>query len=304
MLAILLVSSLASLASAAEAAGPVSILRFANLQDPFQFLFGKESDQDRERLNQIEISAKVERDYGNRALRAYLDYLKRQGIRVVTRGRDVDYLHDLIQTIRPLLNDPQRYPSITVYVARSPQCDARVFPGGAVLLFDGMLEAAGSEAALVGVLGHELSHLDRDHLLVDLRRVRLAQDMFTGTGRGGQYSAREFFDVGPLILKMWTRPFRPEDELEADRDGARWACLAGYDAREFATVFHHLPDRLKDQRLLLPSFLQRHPATEERRRAVMEVYQKFRREQPNAALYRGKENVRARTARWRREFDD
>jgi hypothetical protein len=34
--------------------------------------------------------------------------------------------------------------------------------------------------------------------------------------------------LGDCPLFPWTRPFRPEYELAADRDGARWAYLAGY----------------------------------------------------------------------------
>ena len=34
--------------------------------------------------------------------------------------------------------------------------------------------------------------------------------------------------------------FRPEDEAEADRDGAAWAYRAGYDPREMAALFYTL----------------------------------------------------------------
>ena len=38
-------------------------------------------------------------------------------------------------------------------------------PGGTLIFFRGILDFAGSEAALVGVIGHELSHLDHGHQL-------------------------------------------------------------------------------------------------------------------------------------------
>jgi predicted Zn-dependent protease len=301
MLAIVGVACVSTLLRGAEQPRPLPPVPFMNPEDPFKRLFGEESREDRRRLNQIEIPAKVEKEYGDRALRSYLDYLKGQKIRVVSRGRDVDYLHDLIETIRPLTDGLHRHPSIKVYVAKSPRCDARVFPGGALVMFDGMLEAAESEAALVGVLGHELSHLDREHLLVDLRRRRLAQETFTG-GRG-KFSLEEFFDAGTMAMRMWTRPFRPEDEQEADRDGARWAYLAGYDPREIAAMFRRLGARAKHRRVPMPWFLQSHPAPEDRSEAVTALYEELQQDQPNEALYVGRENLRTRTARSRREFE-
>lgn len=204
-------------------------------------------------------------------------------------------MRDLIETLRPLMTNPQRYPSIKVYLARSSECEARVFPGGALVLFEGMLEAAESEAALVGVLGHELSHLDRGHLLGDLRRVRLAEQTFSG-GPGLQ-SPEQFFDTGTLLMRMWTRPFRPEHEAEADRDGARWAYLAGYDPRELAAMFLRARDRAGQPRFALPWFLRSHPPPEDRHQAVMAVYDQLQQQNPNPALYVGRENLRTRTPR-------
>jgi predicted Zn-dependent protease len=285
----------------AAAPPPPPIVPFADPGDFFQRLFGEETEEDRKKLEAIEISPKRERQYGASVVRAYLDHLKRQGIRVVSRGRDVAYVRDLIETIRPLMSAPQRYPSIKVYLARSPECEARVFPGGSLVLYEGMLETAPSEAAVVGILGHELSHLDRGHLLADLRRVRLAEETFSG-GPDPQ-SPGEFFDAGTLLARLWTRPFRPEHEAEADRDGARWAYQAGYDPRELAALFLRARDRSKGPRLAMPWFLQSHPPLEERHQAVMAEYRQLQQQNPNAAPYVGEENLRTRTARSRREFD-
>ena len=275
---------------------------FPDPQDFFQRLFGEETEEDRKKLEAIEISPKRERQYGAGAVRAYFDHLKRSGTRVVSRGKDVNYLRDLVETIRPLMSNPQRYPSIKVYLAKSPECEARVFPGGSLVMFEGMLETAENEAALVGMVGHELSHLDRGHLLADLRRVRLAEQTFSD-GPGPQ-SPSEFFDAGTLLMRMWSRPFRPEHEAEADRDGARWAYLAGYDPREFAGLFLRARDRADHPRLALPWFLQSHPPLEERHQAVMAEYRELQQQNANAALYVGEENLRTRTARSRRELDD
>jgi predicted Zn-dependent protease len=293
-LAILWIALAPMLLPAAEPPPP-PFMPFPDPEDFFQRLFGEETEEDQQKLAAIEISPKREREYGASAVRAYLDHLRRQGIRVVSRGKDVNYLGDLVETIRPLMSDPQRYPSIKVYLAKSPECEARVFPGGSLVMFEGMIETAENEAALVGMVGHELAHLDRGHLLADLRRVRLAEETFSN-GPGPQ-SPGEFFDAGTLLVRLWTRPFRPEHEAEADRDGARWAYLAGYDPRELAALFLRARDRSDRPRLALPWFLQSHPPLEERHQAVTDVYRELQQQNPSASLYVGEENLRTRRAR-------
>jgi predicted Zn-dependent protease len=163
-----------------------------------------------------------------------------------------------------------------------------------------MLQAAENEAALVGVIGHELAHLDRGHQLADLRRLKLAQQTFAGDP--GRVSFEQFFDVGSLLMRMWARPFRPEDEAEADRDGARWAYAAGYDPRQMAIVFHRFQEQAQRRRIPLPAFLQSHPPPADRLEQVMAEYRALQQQHPRRDLYVGRQNLRTRTPRAVREF--
>jgi len=256
-------------------------------------LFGEQSEDDEKALARIEVSPKDERRIGEAAIQAYLAKLKRQGVRVVTRGRDVEYLRSLAESIRPLMANADRYRRVTIYLADSPRCDARSFPGGHLVFFRGLLEAAQSEAALIGMLGHELAHLDRGHVLARARRVKLAEQAFSGKNPG--MSPEQFFAAGTAAARLWTRPFRPEYELAADRDGARWAYLAGYDPRELAELFLRAGQRDPGARLPLPGFLQSHPPPESRHRAILELYDEMQKERPNRGLWIGKQNLRSRT---------
>jgi predicted Zn-dependent protease len=275
---------------------------FPDPQTFFERLFGPQRDEDRQALAAIEISPQEERQMGEWAVTAYLEYLKQQKIRVVTRGRDVEYLRALVETIRPLLTNSKRYPRINVYLALSSRCEARSFPGGTLVFFRGLLEAAESEAAVVGIVGHELAHLDRGHHLWRLRRIKLAERTFSQSGKG--FSPDRFFQAGSMMLQVWTKPFRPELEAEADRDGARWAYLAGYDPREMARLFLELGKRRNNSPRLLPEFLRSHPAPEGRHQAIMELYDQLQQEQPKKKLYIGKENLRRRMPRAQREFNE
>ena len=274
--------------------------RFAAPHEFFDGVFGPSQKANQDALADVEISIQQESRLGKAAAEAYLASLKRQGIRVTTRGPDVDYLTRLVDGLRPQMQNAKRYPSIRIVLAESPRTDARSFPGGTLILFSGLLEMCESEAALVGVLGHELSHLDHGHQLRQARTFELAQQTFSG--RRGPVTAENFFVAGRAMMGLWTQPFRPQDEAQADRDGAVWSYRAGYDPRELAQLFQRLERRRRGQAADVPGFLLTHPRDGDRRRAILAVYRKLSRTEPQERLYVGRENLRRRLTKAQREF--
>ena len=89
---------------------------WADPQAMFEQIFGKQDEVDEKVLAEIEVSAKEEQQIGERAVEAYLAQLKRQRMRVVTRGRDVEYLRRLVEKLQPMMQNRQRYPTIHVYL--------------------------------------------------------------------------------------------------------------------------------------------------------------------------------------------
>jgi len=284
----------------AEPPRPPVAIPFADPQRMFESMFGPETEESEKALARVEVSIQEERQMGETAVAAFLAGLKQRNISVVSRGKDLQYLRDLVETIRPLMTNGKRYPKLQLYVVQSPDCEARTFPGGTILFFRGLLELGGSEAAVAGIVGHELSHLDRGHVLKRARRMKLAQQTFSGNR--GDFSPERFMVAGSQFAQLWARPFRPEDEAVADGDGARWAYQAGYDPREMAKLFLLVGQRQKNQRIPMPAFFQSHPDQKSRHDAIMKQYAELEQAAPNNALYVGKENLRVRTARSKRKF--
>ena len=268
----------------------------------FEQMFGAGGPQDDAALAKIEISLREERQIGDAAAQGYLESLRRRKLKVVNRGREVGYLSDLITTLQPLMAHGDRYRRIEVYYIQSDETDARSFPGGTLFFSRGLLKFAESEAALIGVVGHELSHLDRGHQLVHVKKTKLAQQTFTGNG--GPASPEHFFDASRMLAETWMRPFRPEDESQADLDGATWAFEAGYDSREFAELLMKMHRRDGNRGGALPSFLRSHPFHRERYRALIAIAKQLNDTNPNAQLYIGRRNLEQRVARVRREFQE
>ncbi len=290
---------LAFIAMPTTAQGQQPPFPFSDPQKMFEQFFGAAPQEDRAELDKIEISARDEAQLGERASREYLAELRRQGIKVVTRGDEVEYLRTLIDQVRPKMEHAARYKTIQVHVAESEKTDARSFPGGTLIFYRGLLEFAENEAALVGVIGHELSHLDHGHQLFDAKRMKLMQSTFAGTNG---FSPDQFFRNGQMLMRSFSKPFRPEDESEADDDGATWAYELGYDPREMANLFLRLHERDRGAKPGLPSFLLTHPYHLDRYEALTERFQELQATTPKDRLYIGTENLARRVPRSVKEF--
>lgn len=282
-----------------KAIEPAAISFDADLIENF---LGGSQEEDQQALAAIAISRKEEKRLGDEAAEAYLNTLRSRGIRFARRGAEIDYLRKLIATLQPMLRNADRYRNVRLHLADSPEIDARSFPGGTIVVFRGLIDFAESEAALVGVLGHELSHFDRGHQLVSLKRVKLAQKTFGGKR---SFDPQEILSAGGQMARLFGRPFRPEDEAQADEDGAAWAYRAGYDPREMAKLFLRLDERKPagNKARFMPALLRTHPFSLDRHRAIVAQAEKLIAETPDAPLYVGRTNLARRIPRSEQEFD-
>ena len=264
-----------------------------------QFFGGGRNDAERAELAKVEVSVREESEYGEQVLQSFMDDFKRRDIKVVTRGREVEYLNKLVDTLQPHMEHRDRYRSIRILFADSEITDAYSIPGGTLVIFRGMLELADSEAALVGVVGHELSHLDRRHQLVAVRRMKLARQNFSSV----KSDPSAMFRQANLFMSAFMKPFHPEDELEADRDGATWAYKAGYDPRAMAALFMRLSNRDQTGQFL-PAFLRTHPYHADRQIAVEQLYKELQDSNPRSDLYLGRTNLRRKIPMSEQKFPE
>ena len=181
---LLLSAALLSLASAPLRAQnePGRDFQFADPDKFFQQLFGRQIEQDQAALAGVDVTAAEEQQYGDRAAQAFIQKLRSRNIPISWKGQDVAYVKQLVQVIHPQMQNHDRYRTFKVFVVESDETDAFAFPVGTLFVFRGMLEFAQNEAALVGVIGHELSHIDHGHQLADLWWIKLAQQTYSSRG--------------------------------------------------------------------------------------------------------------------------
>ena len=252
------------------------------------------SAEEREALRKVDVPLAKEKEYGDSIFSGFKNQLATQGISISDKNRDAKYLMALANRVKPLLQNARRYPQLRIYVVDSPDVDARSIPGGILIFYRGLFESAESEAALIGIVGHELSHLDRRHQLKPLQQQELAQQQFQRMATQGQFNPRDFFDFGKLSMNSF-HPFHPDEEAEADLDAVVWMYQLGYQPTELGKLFQRLAPGNRPGAEFMPSFLRMHPPFPERSAKVTEETARLQQIEPRLDLIIGRDELKRRS---------
>jgi beta-barrel assembly-enhancing protease len=126
-------------------------------------------------------------------------------------------------------------------VLDSPDINALASPGGYVFVTRGALDLMKDEAALAGVLGHEVGHIALKHHGETIKAQKRKALLVTGAQVGASFTKAAPFTsligqtadlIGESVLKGHSR----EEEMQSDQVGFQYAARAGYDPaalREF-----------------------------------------------------------------------
>ncbi|MFN9640756.1 MAG: M48 family metallopeptidase [Pirellula sp.] len=266
--------------------------KLANQSNTFMPGFlGELSEEQLKKLAEIEIAKSAEDTFGDRVLKGFLDHCKEKKIKVLQNGKEVSYLQSLCSAVKPLMKNAQRYTTFDLILVESEATDAYSIPGGRIVVTRGLLETVGTEAALVGVMAHELSHLDRGHQLLTLKQMKMLN---------------QSFDVRNPVESMAIafKPFRPEFETQADSDAVRWRMELQYEPKELARLLQSWDQRQEKQAPwmnFVPGFVKSHPDASKRSRRVLEQSNELRILWPNAT-YTGAKNLEQRIPANKRRF--
>ncbi len=260
-----------------------------------------ETPEERRRLDAIEVTEAEEKQIGQERLEMLRRDLASRQLTLLSDGKDVEYLRALVKPLLRQLENRDRYREVQVYVVPIDDTEAGALPGGILIVTRGLLQFAPSEAAIVGVLAHELAHIDHGHQLEDVRRMK----MMDQTVRGGTAQPFDFATMGMSLAKRFARPFRPEQETQADADATRWTWQAGYDPRQMADLFDRLHERDAGRNGgQVPSFMRSHPYHWERSRAIREQTVDLMNQRRRGKLYVGRTNLARRIPRDEKRFPD
>lgn len=150
---------------------------------------------------------------------------------------------------------------IRIFVLRDTVVNAFAMPGGILVLHTAMLDRLSAYPQLVGLLGHEIAHVEKRHslkaMVKSLGGLVLIQVLFGG------------FDLFSGLILDQLRTFESlaysrSLEQEADQQAVEFCMNAQVDPRGIIGLFEILKDVEADHQFSVPGFLRTHPLTEDR----------------------------------------
>ncbi len=170
-------------------------------------------------------------------------------------------------------------PDVRVYVVRTPYFNASMYPTGMMQIWTGLLLRVKSEAQLSAVLGHEIGHYLRRHMIAQYRSIRaktsgyafLAAPIAIATGGLGNIAVE-----AALLGSIYG--FSREHEREADAFGVQLMDRNGLDPREASKVWQQLISERDEtfkargrKKPAEPVFFATHPAPADRMKDLRDV---------------------------------
>jgi beta-barrel assembly-enhancing protease len=165
-------------------------------------------------------------------------------------------------------------------VLDSPDINALAAPGGFVFITRGALDLMNDEAALAGVLGHEVGHIALKHHGETIKAQKRKVLFVRGAQIGASFTQAAPFTnligltadaiIENIILKGHSRG----EEMESDQVGFRYAARAGYDPaglRDFLAVL-----KAKSSDAGVAKFFSTHPGIDERLQEQAKLRQDYK----------------------------
>ncbi|TDX88868.1 peptidase M48-like protein [Neorhizobium sp. R1-B] len=150
--------------------------------------------------------------------------------------------------------------------------NAFALPDGNLILTDDLVKLAGDDREMIlGVLGHEIAHVEGEHSLRQLYRVAgVAALVMLIAGDVGSGVEDILTQGGALVALSYSR----SAEAEADRRSVELMNVAGYDPAALARFFALLEEKLGDHGDT--SMLSSHPGTPQRQQDIRKYSQELK----------------------------
>ena len=141
--------------------------------------------------------------------------------------------------------------------------NAMALPGGFIYLFSGLLLIMETEAELVGVIAHEMAHVNLRHIAERLATI-YGIEVLGAVALGRDPSTLRRI-IATIVAQGYLLRYSRGQEREADAEAIEYMILAGWDPLELASFFARLEAAARP-----PQWLSTHPSPENRAAYVQE----------------------------------
>ena len=175
-------------------------------------------------------------------------------------------LRSKLAALMQAAGDRTRY-RLEFRASRRLGANAFALPAGVVVLLDDLVKFARHDEEILGVLAHELGHVNHRHTM--RRLLESSATALVVAGLTGDIASTTSLAAAAPTLLVQTKYSR-DNEREADAYGIELMRKANLDPRHLAVMLGRLESRARGKhRDAMPTFLSTHPATEERKATAL-----------------------------------
>lgn len=152
--------------------------------------------------------------------------------------------------------------SLKVHIIQKDEVNAFALPDGHLVVYSGLIEASKNEQALIGVLGHEIAHIEKDHVMKKLSKeigFSVLMSVTTGGNSGGV--------IKEIMHTLSSTAYDRSLEKEADITSVEYMLNAKIDPRPFADFLYDMSFDNKFESAL--SWISTHPESEARAKYIL-----------------------------------
>ena len=123
--------------------------------------------------------------------------------------------------------------SLKVHIIDKDEVNAFAMPDNHLVIYTGLIEASKNEQALLGVLGHEIAHLEGNHVMKKLSKEIGFSVLLSLTGANSSV-------IKEIISTLSSSAYDRNLEQEADLKSVEYMINAAIDPRPFADFMYEL----------------------------------------------------------------
>ena len=178
-------------------------------------------------------------------------------------------LNDYINSLgwRLVANSDRADMSFTFFIVRDEQINAFAAPGGFVAANAGLITAMQREDELAGVLAHEISHVQQQHILrafEDTKKMSVPimlgmLGVLIASSHRSDDAGMAAIMTGTSMIQQRQINFTRGEEAEADHVGIQTLARSGFDPTAMAGAFQTLQKIMRVNGVDVPEFLLDHP---------------------------------------------
>jgi predicted Zn-dependent protease len=175
-------------------------------------------------------------------------------------------LEEIVARLAPHVSEPGH--DFRVVVVENEEENAFALPGGRIVVFSGLIRAAGSAEEIAGILAHEMAHVTHRHGMRNLAHragIALALQLWLGDAEGWTELGAE------AAILARESAYSREQEAEADEDAVRTLSGAGLDPLALNAFFRRMIATPGAESASLVTWISSHPDSASRIAHVEEV---------------------------------